>query len=285
MRTPSWAPDEIPLDRPNVARMYDYYLGGHHNFAVDRQAAEAAMAIYPDLPLVMQANRAFLRRAVRWLAAHGVDQFLDIGSGVPTAGNVHQVAQQANPAARVAYVDNDPVAVAHAQALLRDDSQTITIRGDARYPVQIVGDSQLQGLLDWTKPVAILLLMVLHFIPDDGEAYQAVQELRERMAPGSYLIVSHASADDVPPEVRERMMGLYTRTSSPIVSRSRDEIAGFFEGLRLVDPGLVYLPSWRPEGSEEPLATEPPRSVTLAGIGVKRAPQRTSRTAIGHQGR
>lgn len=274
MSTASWVPEEVPLDKPNVARMYDYYLGGHHNFAVDRRAAEAAMAIYPDLPLVMQANRAFLRRVVRYLVGRGVTQFLDIGSGIPTAGNVHEVAQQATPAARVAYVDVDPVAVAHAQALLSHDASTIIVRGDVRQPAPILAHPEIGALLDWARPVAVLLLMLLHFVPDDAEAYGAVRMLREHLPPGSYLVVSHAATDDVPAAVRDQMIGLYTRTSSPIVSRSREQIARFFEGTELVEPGLVYLPRWRPEGSEELLLDQAERSVTLAGVGRTRTPQR-----------
>jgi hypothetical protein len=273
MSTPPWVPEEVPQDKPNVARMYDYYLGGHHNFSVDRRAAEAAMAIYPDLPLVMRANRAFLRRAVRFLAARGVEQFLDIGSGIPTAGNVHEVAQQANPAARVAYVDVDPVAVAHAQALLGHDPLTTIVRGDVRQPAQILAHPQVRDLLDWTRPVGVLLLMVLHFVPDDEEAHGAVRVLRERMPPGSYLAISHAATDDIAEALREQMMGLYTRTSSPITSRSRDQIGRFFEGLELVAPGLVYLPQWRPDRSEQRHFREPERSVTLAGVGRQRRPR------------
>src|SRR2546423_11334318 len=146
--------------------MYDYFLGGYHNFEIDRKAAEAAIAIYPDFALVMRANRAFLRRAVEYLVAQGVDQFLDIGSGIPTVGNVHEVAQRANPAARVVYVDSDPVAVAHSSAILQGTANTAVIRADTRHPAQILGHPDVRRLLHFDKPLALLLVFILHFIID-----------------------------------------------------------------------------------------------------------------------
>src|SRR5262249_41445319 len=146
-----WVPDTVPRDRPNVARMWDYWLGGHHNFAIDRQAGEQAITLYPDLPLVAQANRALLRRAVRFMLDEGVDQFLDIGSGIPTVGSVHEIAQRVNPAARVVYVDIDPVAVAHSQAMLHGVADAVAVHGDARRPEGIVGHPDVRRALDWTR--------------------------------------------------------------------------------------------------------------------------------------
>ena len=145
MQRPPWAPREIDLNRPSAARMYDYYLGGSHNFAIDRQVAEQAIAMWPDLPIIMQANRAFLRRAVRFLAAQGIDQFLDIGSGIPTVGNVHEVAQQANPESRIVYVDIDPVAVAHSQAILAGNPHAAVIQGDAPTPIRCSHNRRCSG--------------------------------------------------------------------------------------------------------------------------------------------
>jgi hypothetical protein len=267
--SPSWIPPDVPLDRPNVARMYDYYLGGHHNFAVDRQAAEAAMAIYPDLPLVMRANRAFLRRAVQFFLEQGVTQFLDVGSGIPTVGNVHELALQAEPAARVVYVDVDPVAVAHSQALIGAHPQVAVVRGDMRSPREVLEHPDVQRLLDWERPVAVLLLLMLHFVPDDADAQSVVGALRDAVPPGSYLAITHASHADIPQATKEQMLRLYSRTSSPITARSKDQIARLFDGLELAEPGLVYLPDWRPEGSEDLLLDEPQRTVTLAGVGRK----------------
>ena len=246
---PSWVPQDVPVDRPSVARMYDYYLGGHHNFAVDRKAAEGAISIWLDLPLVMQANRAFLRRTVQFLAGQGIEQFLDLGSGIPTAGNVHEVAQQANPAARVVYVDVDPVAVAHGRALLKDDPQTIAVQADVRRPDDILDQAEVKRLLSWDRPVAVLLLAVLHFIPDDAEAYDVVRRLRRATSPGSFLVISHATNENIPADVHAQMTRLYSRTSSQLVGRTRDQIARYFDGLEMVEPGLVYLPRWHPEAT------------------------------------
>src|SRR5918911_1136740 len=169
MPTPKWISSDIPLDKPSAARMYDYYLGGSHNFELDRKMAEQAIALWPDLPLIMQTNRAFLRRAVNYLVSQGVEQFLDIGSGIPTVGNVHEVAQLANPSARVVYVDIDPITVAHSQAILQDVANVATIQADVRRPEQILGHPATRRLLDFERPMAVLLVALLHFIPDDAE--------------------------------------------------------------------------------------------------------------------
>jgi len=237
-----WAANGIPLDRPNAARMYDYLLGGYHNFAIDRGAAEKMVAINPDAPLIMQANRAFLRRAVKFLVAQGVDQFLDLGSGIPAGGNVHEIAQQLNPAARVVYVDSDPVAVRHSEAILRDTPHATVIQADIRQPDQILDHPDVRQLLDFSQPVAVLLLFLMHFITDDEPAYGVVRVLRDRMVPGSYMAISHGTHDNVAPDVVERLQNLYARSPTPVKLRSRTEIAAFFDGFELVDPGLVYVP-------------------------------------------
>jgi SAM-dependent methyltransferase len=264
-----WAGAE-QLDRPNVARMYDYYLGGYHNFAIDRQAAEAVLAAYPDFALAMRANRAFLRRAVRYLAAQGIDQFLDLGSGIPTVGNVHEVAQQANPAARVVYVDLDPVAVAHSEAILAGDPATVVLQGDVRQPEAILANPTTRQLLDFRQPIAVLMLTVLHFLTDDAEALQAVRTLRDALAPGSYLVISHGTPDhDTRREVKERVIGLYRATNTPAKPRRAAEVLRFFAGFELVPPGLVYTPQWRPESTADPLHDQPAASATYAAVGRK----------------
>ena len=265
----AWVPSEAPLDRPSVARMYDYYLGGYHNFAIDRQAAEKAIAIYPDLPLVMQVNRAFLRRAVQYLVAQGVTQFLDIGSGIPTVGNVHEVAQAADPAARVVYVDSDPVAVAHGATILQDNAHAVTIQADARRPEDILAHPDVRSLLDFTGPVAVLLVALLHFVIDDAMAAHLVTTLREALAPGSYLVISHATTESVPVETGEQMSRLYTTTGTGIKARSRVEIEAFFADFTLVAPGVVYAPLWRPEGPDDLFLDHPERAITSAGVGRK----------------
>jgi hypothetical protein len=269
METPTWVPDNIPLDRPNAARMYDYFLGGYHNFAIDRQAAAQAIAIYPEFPLVMQANRAFLRRAVQFLAAQGIDQFLDIGSGIPTVGNVHEVVQEANPTARVVYVDSDPIAVAHSATILRDNPRATIIRADAHQPGQILGHPEARRLLDSGRPLAVILAFLLHFITDDAAADRLVRGLYDALPSGSYLVISHGTFEGLPPEIIAPLEQLYTRTTSPVKPRSRADIARFFAGTTLVDPGLVYCPLWRPEGPDELFHEQPERSIGFAGVGRK----------------
>ena len=192
MQTPAWDTKDIPRDRPNAARMYDYFLGGYHNFAVDREAAAQASAIWPDMPRVMQANRAFLRRAVQFLAAQGIDQFLDLGSGIPTVGSVHEVAARTTPAARVVYVDNEPIAAAHSAAILRDVANAAIIEADARQPARILAHPAARRLLDPGRPMGVLLVSLLHFITETADAPHLVRARSDAMAQGSYLVVAHA---------------------------------------------------------------------------------------------
>lgn len=262
-------PEWIQQDRPSAARIYDYLLGGHHNFAVDRVAGDRLLAINPDAPLAMWANRAFLRRAIAFLSDLGIEQFLDIGSGIPTVGNVHEIAERTNPRAHVVYVDIDAVAIRQSLAMLKKHPGVTAIRADARKPDTILAHPAVQRLLDFKRPVAVLLVALLHFVTDDGEAHDVVRVLREALAPGSYLVLSHASAQGVPDEVVERGKRLYAGTTNPITSRSRIQIQRFFEGLELVEPGLVHPPQWHPEGPHDPLVDEPRRSGALAAVARK----------------
>ncbi|MEU7583208.1 SAM-dependent methyltransferase [Streptomyces sp. NPDC041068] len=270
MERPAWAPLGIDISMPSVSRIYDYYLGGSHNFEVDREAARKAMEFMPGLPKVMQANRAFMRRAVRHAVDQGVTQFLDIGSGIPTFGNVHEVAQQASPDARVVYVDHDPVAVAHGKTVLEGDERTAVLAADLRKPRDILGSSEVTSLLDLDRPVALLLVAVLHFVEDAYDPYAAVAELRDATAPGSLVVVTHASYEGipVPPEQAGGTVGVYKDIRNPLIMRSRDEIARFFEGYDMVEPGLVPMPHWRPDTAPE---EEDPYSFSgFAGVGRKR---------------
>ncbi len=266
---PSWLPEDIPLDRPSAARMYDYYLGGHHNFESDRRMAEQAMAMWPDLPLIMRANRAFLRRAVNYLIEQGITQFLDIGSGIPTVGNVHEVAQRAHREARVVYVDIDPIAVAHSEAILRGAENVGVIRADVREPQSILDNPVVTGLLDFDRPVAVFMVALLHFVPDDETAANAIRTIAAALAPGSYLVMSHASYEGTPEKSREHEE-LYRRTPTPMKMRSKREVEQFFAGFDLVEPGLVFLPLWRPEGPDDLFLDEPERCTGFAGVGRKR---------------
>jgi len=247
--------------------MYDFYLGGSHNFEVDREAARAAMEFMPGLPKVMQANRAFLRRAVRFAAEEGITQFLDIGSGIPTFGNVHEVAQQARPGAHVVYVDRDPVAVAHSQAVLQGNDDADVVAADLLSPQEILASPQVERLIDLKRPVALLLVAILHFVEDADDPYGAVAELRKALAPGSLLVITHASYEGIPltQERAEGAVDVYKNIRNPLIMRSRDEIARFFEGYDMVEPGLVPMPMWRPDTA---LEDEDPFSFSgLAGVG------------------
>jgi len=259
--------------KPSPARMYDYYLGGHHNFPVDRQAANEIITAFPDMPVVAQANRAFLRRAVRFLIDQGISQFLDIGSGIPTVGNVHEVAQAANPDAHVVYVDMDPVAVTHGRALLATNPNATVIQADAREIDHLLENREVQQLLDISKPVGVLLVALLHFVPDDATASQILAHLYEVVAPGSFFAFSHALDERtaaVTPEVLEAASGVYQRATAPFAARTRERITRLVAPLELVEPGLVYLPLWRPESADDVLLNEPARAAALAAVGRKR---------------
>ncbi|MFI5542655.1 SAM-dependent methyltransferase [Streptomyces sp. NPDC051815] len=251
MERPAWAPPGIDISVPSVSRIYDYYLGGSHNFEVDRQAARRAMEFMPGLPKIMQANRAFMRRAVRHAVDEGVTQFLDIGSGIPTFGNVHEIAQAASPEARVVYVDHDPVAVAHSEAVLAGDDRTGVVAADLRKPQEILTAPAVGRILDLDRPVALMLVAVLHFLEDSDAPYEAVAELRDALAPGSMLILTHASYEGIPltEEVASGTVGVYRDIRNPLVMRTGEQIRNFFEGFEMVEPGLVSMPDWRPDRS------------------------------------
>ncbi|MBT2489965.1 SAM-dependent methyltransferase [Streptomyces sp. ISL-96] len=269
MERPAWAPQGIDLTVPSVSRIYDFYLGGSHNFEVDRQAARKAMEFMPGLPKIMQANRAFMRRAVRFAADEGITQFLDIGSGIPTFGNVHEVAQAANPDARVAYVDHDPVAVAHSQAVLAGNDRAGVAAADLRKPQEILSSPVVGELIDLDRPVALLLVAVLHFVEDADDPQAAVDTLRDALAPGSILILTHASYEGIPltQEQAGGTVGVYKNIRNPLIMRSREQVTRFFEGFEMVEPGLVAMPEWRPE---TPLAQEDPFAFSgFAGVGRK----------------
>jgi SAM-dependent methyltransferase len=265
MEPSEWVPAGIDVSRPSAARVYDYFLGGAHNFEVDRQLAQQIAAMTPNIGETMRSNRAFLRRAVRALVADGVRQFLDIGSGIPTAGNVHEVAQEAARESKVIYVDHDPVAVAHSQALLGDDERAAVLCADLREPDRILGEARQIGLLDFAQPVAVLLAGVLHFVPDSDDPAGIVAKLRDALAPGSYVLISHATADGQPAEVIEAQR-LSGRTATEIVLRTRDELMRFFDGLTLIEPGLVFIPAWRPDPADG-VDKHPERVGAYAGVG------------------
>jgi hypothetical protein len=267
MTRPSWAPEGIDLDRPSASRVYDYFVGGMHNFEIDRQLARQIEAFTPNVAETMRANRDLLRRCVRFLVYAGISQFLDIGSGIPTVGNVHEVAQGRDPSARVVYVDIDPVAVAHSRAILDGDPRTTVIQADISRPDDILADPDVRKLLDFDQPVAVLMLGVLHFVGDDADPLGCVAGLRDAVVPGSFLAITHATSDGQPTEVLEAQK-LSGRTSTEIVLRSKEEIAGYFEGWSLVEPGLVHLPLWRPDNPDD-IGAHPEQSGAYGGVARK----------------
>ena len=269
MTESNWVPEEVPLDRPNVARMYDYFLGGAHNLAVDREAAEQLYKLFPDLPLIAQANRAAMRRAVLALVDSGVDQFLDVGSGIPTAGPVHDIAQRVNPKTRVLYVDVEPVAVAHSQAILQSVPNTLAIRADARHADELMQRPDVRQFFDFARPIGVLLVALLHFVPDSDDARQIVRSLRDAIPSGSYIVITHAATEQNEQGRLNAVENVYGRSTSPFHFRSREEIASLFDGLDLIDPGLVYLPLWRPESEDDPLMDDPARVNGYIGVGRK----------------
>ncbi|MGF6886481.1 SAM-dependent methyltransferase [Nocardia sp. GAS34] len=259
---PDWLPEDIDSETPSVARIYDYMLGGFANFEVDRAIADGLARTDPDLIATTRAYRAFLRRVVKHLVAEaGVHQFLDLGSGIPTAGNVHEIAHAIDPRVRVAYVDIDPVAVAIGRQLLTGDSRLTAMRGDITRIEPILDDPAVTGLLDFTEPVAVLMLGVLHVIPDRAGPHAIIDRVRERLSAGSYLAISHG-CNEGPPELVAKINTVTRSTSTAAVLRSRAEIATLFDGFDLIEPGLVDLPRWNPDEIPDDI----PATLALGGV-------------------
>jgi len=240
-------PDGVDVTRPSIARIYDFLLYGKDNFAVDRAAAEKLMDSRLDPRRLSLANRAFLVRAVDFLARQGITQYLDLGSGLPTSPSVHEVARDTVPAARVVYVDHDPIVVAHNDALLATRDGVITVRGDIRDPDSILAHEALAGCLDFSQPVALLVLSVLHFISHEEDAARIIAKFRQRLAPGSYLAISVGTSDGADPDMLAEATQTYAGARMPFTLRSRAQILDLFDGFDLIEPGLVSLPEWRPE--------------------------------------
>jgi hypothetical protein len=261
-------PEGVDPGKASVARIYDAMLGGEHNYAIDREALAAFTAIDPQVRALARANRAFLGRAVRYLAGAGVRQFLDLGSGIPTQGNVHEVAQAIAPGSRVVYVDNDPVAVAHSTSLLEDVPDATVVNADIRKPADVLNSPQVRELIDFDQPVAVLMITIMHFITHEEDPAGLVAASRDGLPAGSWLAMSHATDQDRP-DTAAAVGQLYrSKATSPVTARSHDEIAGLFTGFELVDPGLVYVPLWRPDPGEE-LPEKPSEFWVYAGVGRK----------------
>jgi SAM-dependent methyltransferase len=264
-------PPEIDTSKPHPARIYDYLLGGKDHFAADREAAEKGLAAFPTTRTAVRENRAFLGRAVRYLAGEaGIRQFLDIGTGLPTTNNVHEIAQAIAPSCKVVYTDNDPMVLAHARALLvgSPEGRTAYIQGDLRDPAAILSSPVTRETLDFSQPIALMLAAVLHFIRDEGKPAEIVETLLDALPPGSYLAASHATAEHNPAEAAA-VLGAYRESGIPFQFRDSDEFARIaFSGLELVPPGVVLVSEWRPEDTgPRPLPSE----VSCYG-GVARKP-------------
>lgn len=249
---------------PNAARIYDFLLGGKEHFATDRAAAEKLLRLIPDASVAAHENRQFLHRAVHYLAGEaGIRQFIDIGSGLPTAENTHEVACEEESAARTVYVDHDPVVTAHARALLATDENVTAISGDLRDPQSILDNPDLRNVIDLDQPVAVILVAVLHFL-DDAPAYTATSFLKRVIPPGSFIVLSHATTDLVEAEADQKAREIYRDTATPIVPRTKEEVSWFFDRLELVEPGIVGVAEWR--SGPRPA---PSRNIVHAGIGRK----------------
>jgi SAM-dependent methyltransferase len=242
---PRRVPPQVDIHKPSAARVYDAILGGKDNFPWDRAVAEEVVAVFPQAAASAILNRQVLERAIRYLDARGIDQFLDIGSGLPTVRNTHQIAQELNPRALVAYVDNDPIVLTHARAQLVDDAATAVVTADLRHPDTILNSPAITAFLDFSRPIGLVLNGVVHHLGDDDDPQGVVTKLTSALAPGSYLQLTHFSTAAPAAAALERVL---MRSVGSGRMRSHDEITAFFDGLELVDPGVVFLPEWRPDG-------------------------------------
>lgn len=265
-----WVPPDVDTSVPNIARAYDYALGGGHNFAVDRDFIEAAERVLPSARQVARLNRSFLRRAVLFLVEQGIRQFLDLGSGIPTVGNVHEVAQDAAPDCRVVYVDKEPIAVSHSVLMLRDNDRAAAIQADLRYPKSVFDQPEIRELLDFDQPIGLLMLMVLHYVPDDWNPWDVIAEYRDALPPGSFLVISHLTDDQRPDQWTEvAQLVRRSRTADQLSYRSHAEVVRFFDGFELVEPGVVGDGLWRPAGPGD-FSDDPDVNVHVyAGVGYK----------------
>lgn len=263
MGNTDWVPAEIDTETPSAARLYDYYLGGGYHFESDRKLAQRIYEVLPDMPYLARVNRAFLRRAAMFCARQGITQFLDIGCGLPTTGAVHEVVGAVNPDAKVVYVDNEPVAVAHGELILEGNENATVLQGDLRRPESVLDHPRTRRMLNLDQPVAVLTTAVMHFVTDEANPARLVARYREAMAPGSYLVLSHATADGQ--DDIEKVVELYRNSQNPGYLRTREQVTAMLEGFDLVEPGVVFLPEWRPESPED--AVNPERSSFYGVVG------------------
>jgi S-adenosyl methyltransferase len=267
-------PAGIDTSVPNVARIYDYILGGKDNFAADRGAAQRLLAGQPDIAGVVRDNRSFIGRVVRFLAGEaGIRQFLDLGAGLPTQDSVHEMAQVIAPDARVVYIDNDPVACTHGQTLLGPRDRVGFALGDLRRPAEILRHPEVLARLDFSQPVGVLCACALHFVPEEEKPHQIIAEYRDALAPGSYLAITHGTTaetpDDDPDGLVENVRSVYQNASAQIHVRPVKEVVRFFDGFEILDPGVLWMAAWRPDPGTRPAGR--PDSL-YGGVGRKPAP-------------
>jgi O-methyltransferase involved in polyketide biosynthesis len=277
---PAFVPEGVDLERPNAARIYDWFLGGDANWAIDREFGAKAVETFPMIKTIARVGRDFLGRGVRYMANQGITQFLDLGSGVPTVGNVHEVADSVHPGSRCVYVDNEPVAVAHSQILLERDgdlNRHAVLHGDLRNPEEIWNRAMETGILDPRQPIGLIINGVLYFVPDEEDPYGIVATYRDLLPSGSYFLSSHMTTDGVSQEgedgSRDKIREQYKQSSTPFHVRTRAEFTRFFDGFELVEPGVVWVPEWHPEVAESKatrkLAQDPSFSGGIGGLGRK----------------
>lgn len=262
----TWLHPPNDLSRPSVGRVYDYLLGGSSNFSVDRQFARELRSVFPGANEFARLNRLLLQRVVRFLADHGIRQFLDIGSGFPTVGSVHEVAQQVAPECRIAYVDLESIAIAQNELVLENNDRAMVIRGDMREPEKLLASPKLRRFLDTDEPIGVLMLATLHFLDSDAAPEALIERYRALLAPGSYLAVSHATNIQHGIASAARM---YRNTPYPATLRTKAQISDLLCGFDLVDPGVVFSSQWRPDSPED--ARQPERSAAYAAVGHKPA--------------
>jgi hypothetical protein len=263
---PDWVPEGVEINVPNVARMYDYLLGGYHNFAVDRENAERLESVAPGATAILRANRAFVGRSVRWLVAAGIRQFLDIGSGIPTLGNVHEIAQAIAPDARVMYVDIDPIAVVHSKLLLADNPLADALQADLTKPAEILRDPEVTGLLDFDRPVAVLLNAVLHFVSDADDPTGILDTLRSAMVGGSHLTITHGTFLDDWADKQLDAGEVLSRTPTAMHLRDSEQVAAMLSGMELIEPGIVPVNDWHPDAAVLDDDDDAPKPAVLAVV-------------------
>ncbi|RJQ81513.1 hypothetical protein D5S17_04750 [Pseudonocardiaceae bacterium YIM PH 21723] len=266
--TAGWLPGGVDMELPSAARVYDYLLGGGHNFAADRAIGEKFLSAMPDARISARTNRAFLRRSVLFMMQRGIRQFLDIGSGIPTVGNVHEVAQRVDPETKVVYVDNEAVAVAHSQIMLKGNEKATALQEDLKNPLEILHHAETRRLLDFSQPIGLLMVGVFHFVPQSMDPQALLRVYHDHVTPGSYLAISQFTSE-FKNEQMQRVVKVMSQSRDPMYPRPKQEIEALFQDFELLEPGVVRLPEWHPDSPTD-LDGDLEVSGMLAGVGYRR---------------